>query len=931
MISGFKPYHNVRRRLHPPKMSRSPKQWWLGFFVFLFSLGVFYTRAGTPTHVYAATSSNLNFQARLSASSGTLVPDGTYNVEFKLYNSATVVPTPDQGACTRNSGTPEATCLWTETRTGGSKVTVKNGYFSVKLGEVTALPNINWDQDLWITMNIGGTGAPGWDGEMSPRIKLTAVPYAFNAGQLGGIASTGYAQLGPSSPQVVNLALAALSLNQTGAGGLIQFQNSGNDVFTVANNGNLVSSGNATFSGGTFTLGAATQSGGLVLYDGSSHTGTIQTAALGQNTVFTLPDPGGPTATICLSTGNCAGSGDIRNGGNSFSGLITIGTNDANNLEFETAGITRLTIDQSGNGVFTGSVSGAGLSSSAGLTVSAAGASISGGIDNNSGGITEAGSITGVGTNITASAGLTITSGGSSDLVFDSASNKLSIAANDTSLERIGSGNFSINLSDSGATTLTLNNSSSGAASLNLSDGGLQIAGSEVLTNARLLQNITGISSTGALTSSGGIVSLNHDSNFAANINSGTSSGTVTIGGGSAPLVIDSTNFDVSSGGGLSGITDYAQASGNFVMSGTGTFSTGSGLVSLNGATSISTSANSTVGLTVNGTTGTAATALNIIQTGNAANVTLSNTARTSGALISMTHSTSAFTGTGLLLNFASGSGSFASGNFLDFQVNGATKVKIDNEGALQINSDSAAALVVRNSAGTLSYFTVNTTGSIVQIGASGTGDGTAILFVLDTKNTTGDPSGTDGGSYYNSADAKFRCYENGVWTDCMSSRVMGETTLGGAGATMTVNLASSVEYVHCRIDIKSRSAAAGVYMRFNGDTGAANYSWNEYDIIAAAVGDAQDNSDSEIQLNGTDTGTSPASAEIRITNFADTRKVVDWSWATAEPIGTNTRRYSGAGVWANTSNQITSVTFLTSTGNFGAGSHAWCEGRNVR
>jgi hypothetical protein len=62
---------------------------------------------------------------------------------------------------------------------------VANGYLTVSLGSVTAFgTSIEWDQDLWITMNIGGTGSPSWDGEMSPRLKLTAVPYAFRASQL---------------------------------------------------------------------------------------------------------------------------------------------------------------------------------------------------------------------------------------------------------------------------------------------------------------------------------------------------------------------------------------------------------------------------------------------------------------------------------------------------------------------------------------------------------------------------------------------------------------------------------------------------------------------------------------------------------------------------------------------------------------------------
>ena len=126
----------------------------------------------------AATNSTINFQARLMAANGAIVPDGDYNVEFKLYNAVTSSGS-SQGSCTG-----DAACLWTETRTTTNKIRVANGYLTANLGSVTAFPAINWDQELWLSMNIGGTGTPGWDGEMSPRLKLTAVPYAFRAGQL---------------------------------------------------------------------------------------------------------------------------------------------------------------------------------------------------------------------------------------------------------------------------------------------------------------------------------------------------------------------------------------------------------------------------------------------------------------------------------------------------------------------------------------------------------------------------------------------------------------------------------------------------------------------------------------------------------------------------------------------------------------------------
>jgi parallel beta-helix repeat protein len=129
--------------------------------------------------VHAATNGNLNFQARLENAAGNIAPDGFYNIEFKLYNVSSA-----------------GSSLWTETWydsngvTAGNdnRVKVVNGYLTVSLGSQTNFPStINWDQDLWITLNVGGTtqtATPTWDGEMNPRLKLTGVPYAFKANQL---------------------------------------------------------------------------------------------------------------------------------------------------------------------------------------------------------------------------------------------------------------------------------------------------------------------------------------------------------------------------------------------------------------------------------------------------------------------------------------------------------------------------------------------------------------------------------------------------------------------------------------------------------------------------------------------------------------------------------------------------------------------------
>ena len=143
---------------------------------------LFSSFSGGAPKASALPSSYLNFQARLLTNTGNLVPDGYYNIEFKLYNASTSSGS-SQGSC---SG--DAACEWVETYydsngvTAGNdnRVRVQNGYFNVRLGSLTAFSSsIDWTQQKWITMNIGGstqTATPTYDGEMSPRIQLTAVP-----------------------------------------------------------------------------------------------------------------------------------------------------------------------------------------------------------------------------------------------------------------------------------------------------------------------------------------------------------------------------------------------------------------------------------------------------------------------------------------------------------------------------------------------------------------------------------------------------------------------------------------------------------------------------------------------------------------------------------------------------------------------------------
>lgn len=75
------------------------------------------------------------------------------------------------------------------------------------------------------------------------------------------------------------------------------------------------------------------------------------------------------------------------------------------------------------------------------------------------------------------------------------------------------------------------------------------------------------------------------------------------------------------------------------------------------------------------------------------------------------------------------------------------------------------------------SLLTANTSAMQVQIGSS-TADSTAVLLVLDTKNTSGDPTGVNGAMYYNSVAGKFRCFEAGAWANCIGSSGGGSSAV---------------------------------------------------------------------------------------------------------------------------------------------------------
>lgn len=286
-------------------------------------LGVFvgvYMLAAPTSNVSAATGINqqMNFQGRLLNAQGAVVPDGFYNVQFKIY----------QDGSGTTAGNPGGSLKWTENYLGinGQAVQVKNGFISVQLGSIASLSSIDWTQDtLWLSMNIGSTSpsctpfsACGGDGEMVPMKRLSTSPYAMSAGSLEGKKAADFIQ-NSTSPQTANFNISGNgvlggNLNVSGTA------TAGTSLLTP-----LVDTATATplsigsTTATSITIGRANGLASLTLSSSSMMLGMATNPTTMQAATQTLVNTAGSSLTIQGATGNGSGNGGavVIQGGNS--------------------------------------------------------------------------------------------------------------------------------------------------------------------------------------------------------------------------------------------------------------------------------------------------------------------------------------------------------------------------------------------------------------------------------------------------------------------------------------------------------------------------------------------------------------------------------------------------------------------------------------
>lgn len=167
-----------------------------------------------PAPTSAAINPMINFQGKLTNPDGTNVTDTNYSIVFSIYSVS--------------SG---GSAIWTETQPTVASV---SGIFQVNLGSVSALPgSVDFNSNpLYLGIKVGA------DAEMTPRILLTAAPYAFNADRLDGLDSTGLVQLAQGLQTDASTTNPSIAINKTGGtASILQLQRAGSDVLNINNSG----------------------------------------------------------------------------------------------------------------------------------------------------------------------------------------------------------------------------------------------------------------------------------------------------------------------------------------------------------------------------------------------------------------------------------------------------------------------------------------------------------------------------------------------------------------------------------------------------------------------------------------------------------------------------------------------------------------------
>ncbi|RYF28293.1 MAG: hypothetical protein EOO17_05095 [Chloroflexi bacterium] len=261
----------------------------------------------------------INFQGRLTDATGNIKPDGLYNMKIRLYTAA--------------SG---GTSLGEEVRDGGFRVQVKNGLFSIQIGDNSLLaPSAFTTYPLFIeielptpaTATCTTVGCGTWtEGPMSPRSGLGSTATTFNSDTIDGIDGESMARkdanntfstnntfngktqvndtLSVATYSTIGFNSDAITLQNAGTGGWLTSDYRGLSVSAMAND----AAGTTGYNASTLRF---TSNNSII--QATSNAGVTQGDNLISNPGFEFGDAGWR-----YTNGTIAGSSDSRSGAGSL-------------------------------------------------------------------------------------------------------------------------------------------------------------------------------------------------------------------------------------------------------------------------------------------------------------------------------------------------------------------------------------------------------------------------------------------------------------------------------------------------------------------------------------------------------------------------------------------------------------------------------------
>jgi hypothetical protein len=216
---------------------------------------------------------------------GNPVPDGSYDVTFRLYDVAT-----------------GGTALWVETQ----MLAAADGIINAQLGAVAPLNTLDFDVPYWLGISVEG------EAELSPRTALASVPYAAHAGFADTALDAGDDDWAFSGDDIfraygnvgIGQGAPAVRLHVTaGDEGAARFENASTDAnFTLRASNDIGTAG--AFFGGVFPSSYPTTPAAVYGQGGAGVRGA-HFASLGSDGIYSSSPNG--KAIWAESTGNYAG------------------------------------------------------------------------------------------------------------------------------------------------------------------------------------------------------------------------------------------------------------------------------------------------------------------------------------------------------------------------------------------------------------------------------------------------------------------------------------------------------------------------------------------------------------------------------------------------------------------------------------------------